>query len=58
MGIQACEDTNKLVQRALKEIATNPVLKKTLVDLLGDDPVITEIAAITSDPGACEQGWH
>ena len=51
-------DPNKSVQRALKEIATNPILKKTLVDLLGDDPAITEIAAITSDPGAPEQGWH
>ena len=51
-------DPNKSVQRGLKEIATNPVLKKTLGDLLGDDPAITEIAAITSDPGAREQDWH
>ena len=51
-------DPNKSVQRALKEIATNPVLKKTLVDLLGDDPAITELSAITSDPGAREQDWH
>jgi len=51
-------DPNKSVQRALKEIATHPTLKHALTDLLGDDPAITEIAAITSDPGAPEQGWH
>lgn len=51
-------DPHRSVQRALKEIAAHPVFRTTLEQLLGDDPAIVEIAAITSDPGAPGQDWH
>jgi len=51
-------DPHKSVQRALKEIAGHQVFRSTIENLLGDDPAIVEIAAITSDPGAPGQDWH
>ena len=51
-------DPHKSVQRALKEIAGHPVFRSTIENLLGDDPAIVEIAAITSDSGAPGQDWH
>jgi len=55
-GIDATE--SPIVAQALHEIATHPLLKPMLEGLVGEDPAITEITAITSWLGAKHQGWH
>uniref|UniRef100_A0A7S4KCP2 Uncharacterized protein n=1 Tax=Odontella aurita TaxID=265563 RepID=A0A7S4KCP2_9STRA len=46
------------VSQALKEVATNVKLRTTLEKLLGPDPAVVEITAITSSYGAENQGMH
>ena len=55
-GIDATEDER--VIRALKEIHSHAVLAKTLQDLLGPNPALTEITAITASFGCEDQVWH
>jgi len=43
---------------ALREVASNAPLRNTLEQLLGVDPALIEITAITSRYGAEYQGWH
>jgi len=51
-------DPEGIVRRAMKMIASNAILKNALEDILGPDPSINEVAAITSEPGAPVQDWH
>ena len=55
-GIDATEDP--IVSIALKEIATHPMLQPLIEGLVGTDPAITEITAITARFGAKHQVWH
>ena len=55
-GIDATEDER--VIRALQEIHSHAVLGKTLQDLLGPNPALTEITAITASFGCDDQVWH
>mmetsp|Transcript_4710 Transcript_4710/g.9146 ORF Transcript_4710/g.9146 Transcript_4710/m.9146 type:complete len:961 (+) Transcript_4710:168-3050(+) len=55
-GIGATEDP--IVPVALREIASHPILRPTLENLMGKDPAVVEITAITSAFGAEDQGWH
>ena len=51
-------DSNGVIRDSLKEIASNKILYDGLEELLGPNCAITELAAITSEPGAPEQNWH
>lgn len=55
-GIDATEDP--IVPIALREIATNPTLQPLIEGLVGSDPAVTEITAITARFGATHQSWH
>jgi len=55
-GINANEDPS--VALALNQIGTHKLLHETLEKLLGPDPAVAEITAITVEPGAEAQGWH
>ena len=55
-AIGAAEDP--IVATALREVATHPVVRPMLETLLGPDPAVVEITAITSAYGAQDQGWH
>jgi hypothetical protein len=55
-GIEATEDER--VVRALQEIHSHTALKQTLEDLLGPNPALTEITAITASFGCEDQVWH
>ena len=55
-GIDAAEDP--IVAVALKEVATNPVLRPTIRKLVGPDAAVAEITAITAYEGCEEQAWH
>ena len=55
-GIDATEDP--IVSIALKEIATHLLLQPLVEGLVGIDPAITEITAITARFGAKHQVWH
>lgn len=55
-GIEATEDPS--VIRALKEIHGSEPLGKLLEGLVGKNPALTEITAITSGYGAPHQVWH
>ena len=46
------------VPDALAEVAAHPVVRPMLEGLLGPDPAVVEITAITSAHGAEHQGWH
>lgn len=46
------------VAKALNQIGSNKLLQQTLEKLLGPDPAVAEITAITVEPGARAQGWH
>lgn len=46
------------VTSALRQVANNTLLKETLEGLLGKNPAVAEITAITAAPGAEPQGWH
>lgn len=55
-GIEATEDPS--VVRALKEIHDNVGLKNLLEGLIGENPALTEITAITASFGCTDQVWH
>jgi hypothetical protein len=55
-GIDATEDP--AVIRALKEIHDNVDLQYLLEGLLGENPALTEITAITASYGCQAQAWH
>lgn len=55
-GIEATEDSS--VVRALKEIHDNNELKHLLEGLIGENPALTEITAITASYGCKAQVWH
>jgi len=55
-AIGATEDP--IVSTALREVATHPIVRPTLESLLGPDPAVVEITAITAAYGAKNQGWH
>lgn len=55
-GIDATE--HPAVVRALKEIHDNAELKLLLEGLLGENPALTEITAITASYGCQHQVWH
>jgi len=55
-GIEATEDP--AVIRALKEIHDNINLQHLLEGLLGENPALTEITAITAQYGCEAQAWH
>lgn len=55
-GIDTTDDP--IVPVALRQISTNPMLKNMLEGLLGDDPAVTEITALTAYHGCDEQAWH
>eukprot|EP00591_Stephanopyxis_turris_P003967 CAMPEP_0195507906 /NCGR_PEP_ID=MMETSP0794_2-20130614/1254_1 /TAXON_ID=515487 /ORGANISM="Stephanopyxis turris, Strain CCMP 815" /LENGTH=898 /DNA_ID=CAMNT_0040634737 /DNA_START=94 /DNA_END=2790 /DNA_ORIENTATION=- len=52
------EDHEYVIQKALKEIASHSTLRTTLQDIMGENPAIVELHAITSEPGAQSQDWH
>lgn len=54
--IDATEDP--ILSVALKEIASHPQLQPLMEGLLGPDPGLAEITAITSFSGASDQAWH
>ena len=47
-----------IVSQALKEIATNSLLQSLLEKLIGKDPAVAEITAITAYYGCPDQAWH
>eukprot|EP00934_Nitzschia_sp_Nitz4_P005517 Nitzschia sp. Nitz4//scaffold5_size260463//134774//137477//NITZ4_000986-RA/size260463-augustus-gene-0.10-mRNA-1//1//CDS//3329555352//5507//frame0 len=55
-GIEATE--HPAVIQALKEINGNVQLKALLEGLIGENPALTELTAITSAYGAHHQEWH
>mmetsp|Transcript_8819 Transcript_8819/g.10208 ORF Transcript_8819/g.10208 Transcript_8819/m.10208 type:complete len:967 (-) Transcript_8819:1064-3964(-) len=55
-GIDANEHPS--VALALNQIGSHTLLHQTLEKLLGPDPAVAEITAITVAPGAQPQGWH
>ena len=55
-GIDATEDPR--VISALQQLHANSFLKDLLQDLVGPNPSLTEITAITASVGCVDQGWH
>ena len=55
-GIHANEDPS--VASALEQLSTNPLLVKSMETMIGKNPAVAEITAITVAPGAGPQGWH
>mmetsp|Transcript_21772 Transcript_21772/g.33055 ORF Transcript_21772/g.33055 Transcript_21772/m.33055 type:complete len:828 (-) Transcript_21772:201-2684(-) len=55
-GIEATEDP--IIATALKELANHKLLEALLHGLVGEDPALTEITAITARYGAKNQAWH
>jgi hypothetical protein len=55
-GIEATEDPR--VISALKQLHANSFLKDLLQDLVGPNPSLTEITAITASIGCEHQNWH
>ena len=55
-GIHANEDPS--VSSALEELGAHKRLEATLTRLIGRNPAVAEITAITVAPGAIPQGWH
>jgi hypothetical protein len=48
-----------IVSLAIHQVASHPLLKETLQELVGDDdPAVSEITAITSYYGCPDQTWH
>jgi hypothetical protein len=47
-----------IIRRALQEVGTNDILRKTLSSILGNDPAIVEISTLTAIHGAHPQGIH
>jgi hypothetical protein len=55
-GIHANEHPS--VAKALEQLSSNPMLEESLEKLLGTDPAVAEITAISVASGAEDQGWH
>ena len=55
-GIDATEDP--IVSEALKQVANHALFQGLIEGLVGEDPAITEITAITAAAGALAQIWH
>jgi len=55
-GIHANEHPS--VAKALEQISSNALLESSLEKMLGIDPAVAEITAISVAPGATVQGWH
>jgi hypothetical protein len=55
-GIEATE--HPIVIKALKELHDNAALKDLLEGLVGDNPALSEITAITAAYGCPNQVWH
>lgn len=55
-GIDATED--EAVVKALKELHDHTMLKEVLESLVGPDPALSEITAITAHYQAPPQAWH
>ena len=55
-GIHANEHPS--VAKALEQLSSNQMLEESLETLLGSDPAVAEITAISVAPGADTQGWH
>jgi len=55
-GIHANEHVS--VANALSQLSSNVLLENILSKLLGHDPAVAEITAISVAPGAEAQGWH
>ena len=51
-------DDDDIIQQAMHEVGTHPVLQRTLEGILGPDPTILEISTLTSLNGADDQGIH
>jgi hypothetical protein len=49
---------NPLVSKALHEVATNEVFRPAVEKIVGRNPAIIEMTAITSAYGAADQFWH
>lgn len=46
------------VAQALMEVASNRLLKESMAKILGDNPAMIEMTAITAAHGAKAQSWH
>jgi len=46
------------VTQALMEVASNKLLKESMAKILGDNPAMIEMTAITATHGAKAQSWH
>ena len=55
-GIHANEHPS--VAKALEQLSSNTLLEESLERMLGIDPAVAEITAISVAPGAEPQGWH
>jgi len=55
-GIGANE--NSAVSKAVQEVGANGRFRRTIQKILGPDPAVVEITAITTAYGAEHQGWH
>jgi hypothetical protein len=55
-GIEATEDPR--VISALQQLHANSFLKQLLEELVGPNPSLTEITAITASAGCVHQDWH
>lgn len=51
-------DQHPSIPKALHEIASHPVLRPVLEELVGRNPAVIEFTAITSAYGAVDQFWH
>ena len=55
-GIHANEHPS--VAKALEQLSSNTLLEESMEKMLGADPAVAEITAISVAPGAEPQGWH
>ena len=55
-AFDASEDP--IVSLAIHQVASHPLLKPMLEKLIGPDPAVSEITAITSYYGCPDQAWH
>ena len=55
-GIGANDDTS--VVEALKELTTNQQFRQVIETLIGENPAVIELTAITAGYGAIDQYWH
>ena len=67
-SIYVIENTNRysfglgtdepVVAAAMKEVTTHPLLQGAVEKILGPDPALIEMTAITASYGAVHQWWH